>query len=57
MRNLYDPFSDTIKETSRDITKTKTETSIENNEEISDLNDKILELMNDKGMIAPYLHI
>ena len=37
------------------LTKTITETSINNNKAISDLNEKVLELMNDKGMIAPYL--
>ena len=31
------------------------ETSIKNNKSIENLNEKILELMNDKGMIAPYL--
>ena len=37
------------------MTKTITESSINNNKAIENLNEKILELMNDKGMIAPYL--
>ena len=55
MKKLYEPLTDTIKDVSENITKTITETSIKNNKAISDLNEKTLELMNDKGMIAPYL--
>ena len=46
---------DEIKNTSQDITKTITETSIKNNEALDELNERVLELMNDKVMIAPYL--
>ena len=55
MKKLYEPLTDTIKGVSEIFSKTITETSIKNNKAISDLNEKILELMNDKGMIAPYL--
>ena len=55
MKKLYEPITDTIKDTSRVITKTITETSIKNNKAISDLNEKVLELMNEKSLIAPYL--
>ena len=55
MTKVFEPFTDTLKKTSENITKTITENSINNNKAISDLNEKILELMNDKGMIAPYL--
>ena len=44
-----------IKNTSEKITKTLTENSINNNKAIENLNENILELMNDKGMISPYL--
>ena len=54
-RKVFEPLTDTLKKTSENITKTITENSINNNKAISDLNEKILELMNDKGMIAPYL--
>ena len=37
------------------MTKTFTENSVKNNQAVSDLNEKVLELMNDKCMIAPYL--
>ena len=44
-----------MKNTSEKITKTITEHSINNNKAIENLNEKILELMNDKGIIPPYL--
>ena len=55
MNKLFKPMTDVIKNTSENITKTLTENSINNNKVIENLNEKILELMNDKGMIAPYL--
>ena len=48
-------MTDAIKTTSENITKTLTENSINNNKAIENLNEKILELMNQKGLIAPYL--
>ena len=55
MTKVFEPLTDTLKKTSENITKSITENSINNNKAISDLNEKILELMNDKGMITPYL--
>ena len=55
MNKLFKPMTDVIKNTSENITKTITENSINNNKAIENLNEKILELMNDKGLIAPYL--
>ena len=55
MTKVFEPLTDTLKKTSENITKTITESPINNNKAISDLNEKILELMNNKGMIAPYL--
>ena len=55
MQKVFEPLTDTLKETSENITKTIAESSMNNNKAISDLNKKILELMNDKGLIAPYL--
>ena len=37
------------------ITKTITETSIKNNQAIENLNNKLLEIMNDRGILASYL--
>ena len=55
MKKVFEPMTDTIKNTSEKITKTLIESSINNNKAIENLNEKILELMNDEGMIAPYL--
>ena len=52
---LFNPMTDVIKNTSENITKTLTEKSINNNKAIENLNEKVLELMNDKGLIAPTL--
>ena len=52
---IFKPMTDAIKNTSENISKTLTENSINNNKAIENLNEKILELMNDKGMITPYL--
>ena len=52
---VFESLTDTLKKTSENITKTITENSINNNKAIEILNEKILETMNDKGMIAPYL--
>ena len=48
-------MTDAIEDTSDNSTKTITESSIKNDKAIENLNEKILELMNDKGLIAPYL--
>ena len=55
IKKFFKPMTDEMKKTSEKITKTITEHSINNNKAIENLNEKILELMNDKGIIAPYL--
>ena len=55
MNKLFKPMTDAIKNTSENITKTLTENSINNNKAIENLNEKILELMDEKGIIASYL--
>ena len=54
-KRAFDPDIDIIEDTSRDITKTISESSIENNEVLENLNDKLLEIMNDRVIIAFYL--
>ena len=54
-KTFFKPMTDEMKNTSEKITKTITEHSINNNKAIENLNEKILELMNDMGIIAPYL--
>ena len=53
MKKVFEPVTKLPENTSEDITKTITETSIKNNKTLEILNEQILELMNDKGMIAP----
>ena len=55
LKEVFEPITKSLENTSENITKTITENSINNNKATSDLNEKILELMNDKGMIPPYL--
>ena len=55
MEEVFEQITDTLKKISEIITKTITESSINNNKAISDLNENILELMNDRGIIASYL--
>ena len=52
---LFEAVTKCTKDVSEKITKTLTENSINNNKAIENLNEKILKIMNDKGMIATYL--
>ena len=54
-KEVFEPVTKSLDKTSENISKTITENSINNNKAIKNLNEKILELMNDKGLIAPYL--
>ena len=51
MKDVFEPLSNPVE----NITKSITEISIKNIKEISDLNEKVLDLMDEKGLIAPYL--
>ena len=55
IKQVFEPMTNAIKKTSENITKSITEASINNNKAIENSNEKILELMNDNGMIASYL--
>ena len=55
MKKVFEPVTKSLENTSENIAKTITETSINNNKAIDNLNEKVLELMNNNGMIAPYL--
>ena len=54
-KRLFKPRTDEIKNISEKKTKTLTENSNNNNKAIENLNEQILELMNDQGLLAPYL--
>ena len=55
MKKVFEPVTKSLEITSENITKTLTENSINNNKAIENLNEKVLELMNNNGLIAPYL--
>ena len=52
---LFEPVTKSSKDVSENITKTLTENSINNNKAIENLNEKVLEIKNDRGIIASYL--
>ena len=55
MKEVFEPLTNTLKNTSEIISNTITETSIKNIKAISDINENVLELMDEKGLRAPYL--
>ena len=55
MEKVFEPVTKTLKNTSEYLTKAVTESSIKNNQAIENLNDKLLEIMNDRGILASYL--
>ena len=55
MKKVFEPVTRSLEKTSQDITKTITESSIKNNQAIENLNNKLLEIMNDRGILASYL--
>ena len=55
MKKVFEPVTKSLENTSQDITKTITETSLKNNQAIENLNKKLLEIMNDRGILATYL--
>ena len=52
IRKVFEPVTKSLEESSQDITKTITETSIKNNQALENLKDKLLEIMNDRGIIT-----
>ena len=51
MKKVFEPVTKSLENTSQDITKT----SIKNNQAIENLNNKLLEIMNERGILAAYL--
>ena len=51
-KKVFEPVTKTLESTSQDITKTITETSIKNNQAIENINNKLLEIMNDRGILT-----
>ena len=55
MKKVFEPVTKSLENTSQDKTKTITETSVKNNQAIENLDNKLLEIMNDRGILAIYL--
>ena len=55
MKKVFEPVIKSLENTSQDIAKAITETSIKNNQAIENLTNKLLEIMNDRGILASYL--
>ena len=55
MKKVFEPVSKSLEKTSENLTKAITESSKENNIALENLNNKLLEIMNDRGILASYL--
>ena len=55
MKKVFEPITKSLENNIQDITKTETETSIKNNQATENLNNKLLKIMNDRGILATYL--
>ena len=55
MEEVFEPLTGTLKNTSENITKSITENSVKRNQAIENLNNKLLEIMNDRDITATYL--
>ena len=55
MKKVFEPVTKSIKDVSEEVTKTMTVSSIKNNQALEKLNNKLLEIMKDRGRIASYL--
>ena len=52
---FFEPVTKTIKDVSDDVTKTLTEFSFEKNKAMENLNNKLLEIINNRGNLASHL--
>ena len=55
MKKVFEPVTKSLENTCENLTKAITESSKENNLALENLNDKLLEIMNDRGILASYL--
>ena len=55
MKKVFEPVIKSIKDVSQTLTKTKTETYINNNKALENLNNKLLEILIDRCILARYL--
>ena len=55
MKKVFEPVTKSLENTSENLTKAITETSIKNKQAIENINNNRLEIMNDRGILATYL--
>ena len=55
LKKIFDPVTKSLDNTSQEITETIVETSNNNNKALEILNNKLLGIMNDRGILASYL--
>ena len=55
MEEVFEPLTDTLQKTSENITRLLQKLLLKTSKAISDLNEKVLELVDEKGLIAAYL--
>ena len=55
MEKVFEPVTESLENTSQKLTKAIIESFIKNNKALEHLNNKILEIMNDRGILASYL--
>ena len=55
IKKVFEPVTKSLKNNSENLTKAITETSIKNNQAIENINNNLLEIMNDRGILATYL--
>ena len=54
-KKVFEPVTKSLENTSENLTKAITESSKENNLALENLNNKLLEIMNGRGILATYL--
>ena len=55
MKKIFEPVTKSLEKISQDIIKTMTENSIKNNQPLENINNKLLEILNDRGILPSYL--
>ena len=55
IKKVFEPVTKSLENTSENLTKAITETSIKNNQALENINNNLLEIMNDRGILATYL--
>ena len=55
LKKVFEPVTKSFKNTSENLTKAITESSITKNKAIENINNNLLEIMNDRGILTTYL--